>query len=112
MSEIRRICVYCGSRTGVRPAYAEAARHLGALLAAEGIGLVTGGGQVGLMGEIADAVLAGGGEAVGVIPQALFDLGVDAPDAVLEGPRDFRRPRVAVEAVLLAEVAQELRLDQ
>ena len=73
MSEIRRICVYCGSRTGVRPAYAEAARHLGALLAAEGIGLVTGGGQVGLMGEIADAVLAGGGEAVGVIPQALFD---------------------------------------
>ena len=71
--KIRRLCVYCGSRPGVRPAYAEAARALGALLAAEGVGLVTGGGRVGLMGVVADAVLAGGGEATGVIPQALAD---------------------------------------
>ena len=71
--EIRRLCVYCGSSAGARPAYAEAAHALGTLLAAEGVGLVTGGGRVGLMGVVADAVLAGGGEAVGVIPQALAD---------------------------------------
>jgi uncharacterized protein (TIGR00730 family) len=73
MSEIRRVCVYCGSRPGNRPAYARAAQALGALLAAEGVGLVTGGGRVGLMGAVADAVLDAGGEAVGVIPQALLD---------------------------------------
>ncbi|MEM7787118.1 MAG: TIGR00730 family Rossman fold protein [Bacteroidota bacterium] len=73
MSEIRRVCVYCGSRAGVRPSYTEAAHRLGALLAAEGIGLVTGGGHVGLMGVVADAALEAGGEAIGVIPQALQD---------------------------------------
>lgn len=73
MTEIRTLCVYCGSSPGARPAYAEAARQLGAVLAREGIGLVTGGGRVGLMGVIADAVLEAGGEAVGVIPQALLD---------------------------------------
>lgn len=73
MPEIRRLCVYCGSSPGARPAYVEAARQLGTLLAREGVGLVTGGGHVGLMGAIADAVLAAGGEAVGVIPQALLD---------------------------------------
>jgi uncharacterized protein (TIGR00730 family) len=69
---MRRICVFCGSSAGGRPAYAEAARALGRLLAAEGIGLVFGGGRVGLMGVVADAVLAGGGEAIGVIPEALL----------------------------------------
>ena len=73
MSEIRRVCVYCGSRPGVRPAYAAAAREVGRLLAEAGVGLVTGGGRVGLMGEVADAALAAGGEAIGVIPQALLD---------------------------------------
>ncbi|MEO0558101.1 MAG: TIGR00730 family Rossman fold protein [Bacteroidota bacterium] len=73
MTEIRTLCVYCGSSPGARPAYAEAARKLGALLAREGIGLVTGGGRVGLMGVIADAVLDAGGEAVGVIPRTLLD---------------------------------------
>ena len=73
MTEIRTLCVYCGSGPGARPAYAEAARAFGAHLAAEGIGLVTGGGKVGLMGVVADAVLDAGGEAVGVIPQALLD---------------------------------------
>ncbi|HEX8385017.1 MAG TPA: TIGR00730 family Rossman fold protein [Rubricoccaceae bacterium] len=73
MPEIRRLCVYCGSSPGARPAYAEAAAALGTLLAHEGIGLVTGGGRVGLMGVVADAVLAAGGEATGVIPQALMD---------------------------------------
>jgi uncharacterized protein (TIGR00730 family) len=69
---IRRICVFCGSNAGANGAYVEAARALGTLLAREGIGLVYGGGSVGLMGELADAVLAAGGEAIGVIPHALW----------------------------------------
>ena len=70
---MRRLCVFCGSSTGNRPEYREAARRLGELLAARGAGLVFGAGHVGLMGVLADAVLRGGGEAVGVIPQALVD---------------------------------------
>ena len=69
---IRRICVFCGSNTGSDPAYAEAARNLGRLFAHEGIALVYGGGSVGLMGEVANAVLQAGGEAIGVIPHALW----------------------------------------
>jgi uncharacterized protein (TIGR00730 family) len=70
---MKRICIFCGSSTGTQPAYREAAEAMGALLAQRRIGLVYGGGHVGLMGVIADAVLAGGGEAIGVIPQALAD---------------------------------------
>jgi uncharacterized protein (TIGR00730 family) len=70
---MRRICVFCGSSVGNQPAYAEAARTMGALLAARGIGLVYGGGHVGLMGVVADAVMASGGEVIGVIPQTLAD---------------------------------------
>lgn len=70
---MRRLCVFCGSSTGNQPAYAEAARALGALLARRGIGLVYGGGNVGLMGIIADAVMAHGGEAIGVIPETLAE---------------------------------------
>ena len=66
-----RICVFCGSSAGGRPAYADAARELGTELARRGIGLVYGGGSVGLMGVIADAVLATGGEVIGVIPGGL-----------------------------------------
>src|SRR4051794_3929483 len=73
MMTLRRICVYAGSNAGTRPAYAAAAQALGRALAARGTGLVYGGGRVGLMGEIADATLSAGGEAVGVIPDALFD---------------------------------------
>ena len=73
MPTIRHVCVYCGSRPGVNPAYAEAAHELGTRLAHAGIGLVTGGGNVGLMGVVADAALAAGGTAIGVIPQALLD---------------------------------------
>jgi uncharacterized protein (TIGR00730 family) len=68
---VRRLCVFCGSSPGARPAYGEAAEELGRLLVAEGIGLVYGGGQVGLMGRLADAVLEAGGEAIGVMPEAL-----------------------------------------
>jgi uncharacterized protein (TIGR00730 family) len=70
---MRRLCVFCGSSAGGQPEYAAAARELGALLARQGFGLVYGGGHVGLMGVLADAVLAGGGEVIGVIPQALVD---------------------------------------
>ena len=68
---MRRVCVFCGSSTGVNGAYAEAAQAMGAELARRGIGLVYGGGNVGLMGVIASAVLDRGGEVIGVIPQAL-----------------------------------------
>lgn len=70
---MRRVCVFCGSSHGVRPAYTEAARRMGRLLAERGITLVYGGGNVGLMGELADAALAAGGEVIGVIPRALAD---------------------------------------
>jgi uncharacterized protein (TIGR00730 family) len=70
---VRRICVYAGSNAGGRPEYAEAAAELARAMAARGIGLVFGGGRVGLMGVLADTILAEGGEAIGVIPQALMD---------------------------------------
>jgi uncharacterized protein (TIGR00730 family) len=70
---IRSVCVFCGSNAGNDPRFASAARELGALLAREGIALVYGGGHVGLMGVLADAVLANGGKAIGVIPRALWD---------------------------------------
>jgi len=68
---LRRVCVFCGSSTGRGTLYADAARELAREMAARGIGLVFGGGAVGLMGVIADAVLAAGGHAIGVIPHAL-----------------------------------------
>jgi uncharacterized protein (TIGR00730 family) len=68
---VERICVFCGSSAGARPAYARAAREVGAELARRGVGLVYGGGRVGLMGAVADAVLESGGEAIGVIPESL-----------------------------------------
>lgn len=67
------LCVYCGTNAGNSPAYLEAATGLGAAMAASGIGLVYGGGKLGLMGAVADAVLFGGGEVTGVIPQSLVD---------------------------------------
>lgn len=70
---MNKVCVYCGSRSGRRPEYSYAARSLAKALTLRGIGLVYGGASVGIMGEIADAVLAGGGEVIGVIPQALVD---------------------------------------
>lgn len=69
---IRRICVFCGSNSGASAEYSDAARRIGTLFAREGIALVYGGGSVGLMGELADSVLAAGGEAIGVIPHALW----------------------------------------
>jgi uncharacterized protein (TIGR00730 family) len=68
---MKRICVFCGSNIGRDPRYRAAAEGLGQLLAARGIELVYGGGNIGLMGAVADACLAAGGTVIGVIPQAL-----------------------------------------
>ena len=70
---MHRICVFCGSSVGNQRAYVDAAEAMGTLLARRGITLVYGGGNVGLMGVIADAVLTHGGEVIGVIPQALAE---------------------------------------
>ena len=71
MSKINAVCVYCGSSPGTDPAFVEAARRFGRILAADGVRLVFGGGSVGLMGALADAVLDHGGAATGIIPQFL-----------------------------------------
>jgi uncharacterized protein (TIGR00730 family) len=72
VDDLRSVCVYCGSSAGGVPAYAETAMELGLLLAGSGIRVVYGGGAVGLMGLMADAALAAGGEVVGIIPRRLF----------------------------------------
>ena len=71
--QVKSMCVFCGASTGNDPAYAEAGRELGAMMAERGIRLVFGGGHVGMMGLVADAVLGAGGEAVGVIPEHLVE---------------------------------------
>jgi uncharacterized protein (TIGR00730 family) len=70
---VKRVCVFCGSNPGADPAFAQAAERVGVALAARDLGLVYGGGNVGLMGVLADAALAGGAEVIGVIPQSLVD---------------------------------------
>lgn len=74
MRDFRRICIYCGSSDTVDERYRVAARATGRLLAERGIGVVYGGGRVGLMGEVANAALAAGGEVFGVIPDKLQQL--------------------------------------
>ena len=69
---MKRVCIFCGARTG-RMAFSDAAAQLAIELAKRGIGIVTGGGHVGLMGVVADAALAAGGTVTGVIPQSLAD---------------------------------------
>lgn len=79
MSQPTAICVYCGSSRGKHPEYTEQARAFGTEMARRGIALVYGGGKVGLMGTVADAVLAGGGKVIGVIPRQLVELEVAHP---------------------------------
>ena len=81
---MKRLCVFCGSSAGNRAVYADATRRLGEVLAARGLGLVYGGGHIGLMGILADSVLACGGSVIGVIPQALVDKELAHP-----GPTDL-----------------------
>ena len=70
---IKSVCVFCGSAPGARPSYSQAARDMGTALAQSGLTLVYGGGKLGLMGIVADAVLAAGGRVVGVIPRMLIE---------------------------------------
>ena len=97
MSDISAICVFCGSRTGSDPAYENAARTLGRLMAEKGIRLVYGGGHVGLMGVIADAVLDAGGQVTGVIPDFLRRREVgrdDLTDLVITDSMHSRKQRM------------------
>ena len=92
MAEFNSLCVFCGSKTGDNPAYEQAARRLGDLMAARGVRLVYGGGRIGLMGAVADAVQSGGGDVGGIIPEFLMRLEVGNEDA----------------GDLIADLAQEL----
>lgn len=76
MRAMRSVCVFCGSSSRTADVHRTAAAELGTLIAARGLRLVYGGGRIGLMGVLADAALAAGGEVVGVIPQFLVDLEV------------------------------------
>jgi len=94
----RRLAVFCGSSHGLRPSYTAVARHLGTRLARRGIGLVYGGGSVGLMGEVATATLAAGGEAIGVIPEKLqaLELGkADLTELIVVPDMHARKRRMA-----------------
>ncbi len=96
--KLRRVCVFCGSSPGARPEYAAAARDVATALAERRIGLVYGGGSVGLMGVLADRVLALGGHVTGVIPQALMDLDVGhlgLPDLRIVGSMHERKALMA-----------------
>jgi len=72
MTAVKNLCVYCGASSGKSPIFAAAAKRLGTLMANNGVGLVYGGGRVGMMGLIADAVLRGGGAVTGIIPRHLL----------------------------------------
>ena len=76
MNHVKRLAVYCGSASGVDPTFADATRATASAMVERGVDLVYGGGRLGLMGLIADSVLAGGGKVYGVIPSALVDLEV------------------------------------
>ncbi|PPR70829.1 MAG: LOG family protein YvdD [Alphaproteobacteria bacterium MarineAlpha3_Bin4] len=76
MTKISSLCAFCGSKTGDDPAHTEAARRLGAIMAERGVRLIYGGGRIGLMGVVAEAVHQGGGEVIGVIPEFLMHLEV------------------------------------
>ena len=82
LSRVERICVFCGASPGARSEYSEATAELARLLVHEGIGVVYGGGGVGLMGVLADAVITEGGEVIGVIPRALVDREIAHRDVI------------------------------
>ncbi len=97
MTKISSLCVFCGSKTGEGPAFEAAARRLGEQMAERGIRLVYGGGRIGLMGVVADAVLAGGGEAIGVVPEFLegLEVGNDAvTEQIVTGSMHERKTRM------------------
>ncbi len=97
MTTITSICVFCGSKVGDDPAYTEAARRLGVLMAGRGVRLVYGGGRIGLMGVLAEAVLQRGGEVIGVIPDFLTQYEVenrDVTELIVVGSMHDRKRRM------------------
>ena len=90
---MRRICVYCGSSSGFDPVYRETAAKLGCVLAQRGIGIVYGGGKVGLMGTLANAALAAGGEVIGIIPHHLIAMEVGHHEVTTLIPVDSMHTR-------------------
>ncbi len=102
-ASMQRICVFCGSSPGASPKYTELAEALGAHLARQRIVLVYGGGNVGLMGVLANATLAHGGDVIGVIPQALFDLEVGHTGLPDLRDRHLGAARPAPQTVWLAQ---------
>jgi uncharacterized protein (TIGR00730 family) len=92
---VKRICVFCGSSHGARPEYLDAARQTGLAMVERGLGLVYGAGNVGLMSEIADTILAIGAEAIGVIPEALM-------------AKELAHPRLPEEVIPSGPSASEL----
>jgi uncharacterized protein (TIGR00730 family) len=97
MSEIKAVCVYCGSSSQVDPRYREAASRLGRGLAERGITMVYGGGRIGLMGLAADACLGAGGEVIGIIPDFLQQREVDHPGVkqlIVVGSMHARKQRM------------------
>ena len=93
---MKQICVYCGSRDGDDPAFAKAAETIGAGLAARGMGLVYGAGDVGLMGRVATAALKGGAPVTGVIPHHLRSLEIDKDDLTELITRHTRDEQIGV----------------
>ena len=101
MTTLGSLCVYCGSKSGADPRHEATAAELGRLMAEAGVRLVYGGGSIGLMGTVADAVLANGGEAFGVIPKGLFTTEIGHPgltELVEVGSMHERKAMMAAEA--------------
>ena len=101
MKKIKSVCVYCASSSKINPDYFEAAREIGRLLARQGMRCVCGAGNQGLMGTLADSVLAHGGEVLGVIPQFMIDEGWCHPgltQTVVTADMHERKERMAQEA--------------
>jgi len=95
--KLTRLCVFCGTNAGSRPEYGAAARELGETLAAEEVELVYGGGSVGIMGELAEAVREHGGRVIGVIPQQLIqkEMAHTGPDLIVVASMHQRKARMA-----------------
>ncbi|HWT38717.1 MAG TPA: TIGR00730 family Rossman fold protein [Paraburkholderia sp.] len=96
---MKAVCVYCGSSNGAKPLYRDAAKAFGRALVAANLSLVYGGGKVGLMGVIADEVMAAGGRAIGVIPELLVDkeVGHDGLSELHVVPDMHRRKKMMVD---------------
>jgi uncharacterized protein (TIGR00730 family) len=97
---VQRVCVFCGASSGRRVAYLEAARAFGETCARRGLGVVFGGGRVGMMGAVADAALAAGGEVIGVIPRELVDRELAHDDLTKQHVVDSLHERKALMAEL------------